>query len=96
MDLKSLKTKQEVRKFVLDDEEVISLFGEPVDFYIYWPMKMETFVEVTSMSNLDLVKRLLVDEKGEKLFADGDDSVFDRIHHLVPRISLKVFEEMGK
>ena len=96
MDLNVLKTKPKVRKFTLDSEQVIALFGEPVDFHIYWPMKIETFARVSTMSNMELVKELLVDKDGNKMFNDASDEVFDKIHHLIPAIAFAVFTEMGK
>jgi len=79
MKLKELATKPQLIKIVLDDEEIISEFKEPLEFYVYDKQPLGEFIKfsVTTQEDqnygemLDFCSAMILDEDGNKVMEDG-------------------------
>jgi hypothetical protein len=77
MKLKELAKKPELMKITLDSEDIVSEFGEPLDFYAYDRQPMETFLKFASMDRNDftqmalLLKDLILDDEANPVISDG-------------------------
>jgi len=75
--LSELSSKPELKKVVLDDEEIQKEFGEAIEFYT-WDrqpidllMKMATITQESANEIIDIVSALVLDENGKPVLVDG-------------------------
>lgn len=79
MKLKELATKPQLTKIVLDDDEIVEKYSEPLEFYVYDKQPLAEFVKfsVTSQEDenyaemIDFCSGMILDEEGEKVMTDG-------------------------
>jgi len=78
MKLQQLASKPQLVKIVLDDEATIKQYEEPIEFYVHDRQDMETFLKLATLEGnndiskiADIVKDLVMDEKGKKIMQDG-------------------------
>jgi len=77
MNLKDLATKPQLVKMTLDDEDIISQYGEPLDFWVYDKQPIDQFLKMASSAKDDIgalgltVKGLVLDEQGNEIIQDG-------------------------
>ena len=77
MKLKDLCKAPELVKITIDDEEVVSQYGEPLDFYAMDRQPMETFLKFAAGDQSDqgkmaeLLKEMILDEEGNPVIKDG-------------------------
>jgi len=73
MNLSQIASKPQLTKVILDDEEVIKEYSEPLDFYTWDRQPMEVFMKLANMNKVDtasiieIVKTLILDEKGKQI-----------------------------
>lgn len=76
MKLKELSAKPQLTKFVLDDEETIKEYGEPLDFYMLDRQPLDVFMRLANVVGndntkmIELVKDLILDEDGKPVITD--------------------------
>lgn len=99
MKLKELATKPQLTELTVDDPEVVNVYGEPLEFYIYDRQDMGTFMKLASLEDQndfetvsEIVKSLVLDEEGNRILDDE--------HQLPVDVMIKVIEttvqELGK
>jgi len=77
MNLKDLAAKPQLTKITLDDADIVSTYGEPLDFYTWDRQPMELFLKVASGDKTDLsqmvnvLKDMVLDSEGNPVIADG-------------------------
>lgn len=78
MKLQVLASKPQLIKIVIDDEQTVARFGESIEFYVHDRQDMDTYLKLASLEgNNDLasisevVKDLVLDEKGNKILKNG-------------------------
>ena len=76
--LEDLAAEPQLKKLVLDDEDVIAKYGEPIEFYIHDRLPLDEYMSlVSAMSSqsgdyselLDFARGLMLDEKGKPILA---------------------------
>lgn len=76
MNLADLAAVPQLKKLVLDDEQVVTKYGEPIEFYIHDRIPLDEYMSLmTSMSGdsndhtqmLIFAKALMLDEKGKQI-----------------------------
>lgn len=78
MKLKELSTKPELIKIVLEDEEIIQEYSEPLEFWIYDKQPMTKFIKFMSAETanpaelVEFCSTLILDENGEPVIAPGE------------------------
>jgi hypothetical protein len=80
MKLKELATKPQLTKIVLEDEDIIKEYNEPLEFYVYDKQPLAEFVKfsVTSQEDqnyaemIDFCSDMILDENGHKIMTDGE------------------------
>lgn len=79
MDLTQLATKPQLLKVVLDDEEILKEYSEPLEFYVHDKQPLEQFIQFASASqNVDnydqmvtFCTALILDKDGDPVMKDG-------------------------
>jgi hypothetical protein len=79
MDLKKLATKPQLIKVVLDDDDIITEYDEPLEFYINDKQPIEQFVKFASATQdsenygqmLEFCTDLILDKDGQPVMTDG-------------------------
>lgn len=78
MKLSQLSAKPQLIEVTIDDEATILEHGESITFYTWDRQPMEVFMKMASLdqsnvgSILDVVKTLILDEKGKEILHDGN------------------------
>jgi hypothetical protein len=73
MQLSQIAAKPQLIKMILDDEDTIKEFGEPVEFYTWDRQPMDVFMQLASVSNKDpqvmigIIRTLILDEAGKEI-----------------------------
>ena len=98
MKLSQLAAKPQLIKITLEDEAIVSKYGEPLEFYIYDRQTIQTFARMAAIkaedfsSAAELVKDLILDEQGNKVI--DNESILPT--DVMMRAITKVIEELGK
>jgi len=98
MKLSELSKKPQLVIMALDDEETVKEYGEPLEFYTWDRQPMDLFLKMSNVKAdnqgeiIDVVKDLIMDEKGNRLI-DGENVLPGKI---LLRVMTKVVEGLGK
>lgn len=78
MKLTELAKNPKLVKIEINDEGIVERYGEPVEFWIYDRVDMETFMSLASLDGkqdigdvVKTMKELILDEKGKKVIDGG-------------------------
>lgn len=78
MKLSELAKEPKLTKIILNEDPIIQKYEEPVEFWIYDRVDMETFMALANLEGnqdiRDVVKvmeNLILDENGKKILSDG-------------------------
>lgn len=77
MKLSQLAAKPQLIEVKLDEQEVIDEFGEPLEFYTWDRQPLDVFMKLASANQadfpgmVDIVRTLILDEKGEMIIKEG-------------------------
>lgn len=84
MNIKDFASKPELIEIVLDSEELVEKYGEPITFYTYSIVRMSTYFDFfnarsnNEFSNLDkMMKAMILDKNGKAALADDEDLPID-------------------
>jgi hypothetical protein len=75
MQLKSLAKKPELIEVVLDDEQTVKEYNEPITFYTWDRVPLDVFSKLAAANQnnaaemVDTVRRLILDEEGREVLA---------------------------
>lgn len=77
MDLKKLATKPNLEKITLDQQTIVDLYGEPLEFYMYDRQDLPTYLRLAQLKDdqfemFELIKHLILDEQGKAVLQDGE------------------------
>lgn len=77
MKLQELAAKPKLEKIILDSEDIIALYGEPLEFYMYDRQDLPTFIKLVQMKDdqlglFNLIKDIALDENGKPVLNDGE------------------------
>jgi len=98
MKLSQLAAKPQLIKLVLEDEDTIKEFGEPLEFYTWDRQPIDTFMKLAGAdqgnpsSMIEIVRKLILDEEGKEVIA-GDNMIPSKV--LIRAISV-IVETLGK
>lgn len=73
MNLSQLTTKPQLIQLSIDDEEIIKEYNEPIVFYTWDRVPLDTFMKLANVNDNDqgsviaVVKTLILDEKGKEI-----------------------------
>lgn len=93
MKLSTLSAKPQLIEVTLDDEATVTEYGEPITFYTWDRQPMEVFMKMASLSEtnvgsiLDVVKTLILDEKGKEILHDGNMLPTDLLMKAVGKVT---------
>ena len=98
MKLTQLVAKPQLVKIVLDDEDTLKEYGEPIEFYVYDRQPLERFMNMALIKQEDfgklveLVNSMVLDENGDSVL-HGDEVLPTPV---MTRVINKVVETLGK
>lgn len=98
MKLTQLAAKPQLIKLVIDDEDTVKEFGEPIEFYIWDRQPMEQFIKLAQVTHnnfqelVDAVKHMVLDENAEPIIKDD----LQLPTHILTRVIGKVVDTLGK
>jgi len=98
MKINQLASKPQLTKIVLDDEQIVKEYGEPIEVWTWDRQPLETFMKLANTTGqepgavIDIVKELILDEQGNKVLV-GDQMLPTKV--LLPLIQ-KIVETLGK
>lgn len=76
MKLSELSQKPKLVPVIIDDEDIVKEYGEPLEFYSYDRQPVETFLKLASIDQnnpsmvLDAVRKLILDENGKEIITE--------------------------
>ena len=78
MKLTELAATPKLVEIKIEDEAIVKKYGEPVEFWIYDRVDMETFMSLANLEGktdiaqvVSVMKNLILDEKGNKIIDNG-------------------------
>ena len=80
------------KKLVVATPEVVTAYGEPLEFYIMNPMPIEIYLKLSSLSTIEFIKEVLVKEDGTKALPEGSSLPGT----LVPLVANVIWQDLGK
>lgn len=98
MKLSELAKKPQLVKIVMEDEDTVKEYGEPLEFYTWDRQPMDVFLKLAAIdqrdsnSIIEAVRNLILDENGKPVI-DGEVTLPTRI---MMRVITTVVEQMGK
>ncbi len=98
MKLTQLATEPQLTKIVIDDPELVTKYGEEVEFYIHDRISLDQYTQLASIKSEDfsdiihLVKELVLSEEGSPVMDEKHVLPTD----LLNACMLKVVETLGK
>ena len=98
MKLKDLATKPQLIKVVIDDKELVEIYGEELEFFINDRLPIATYTKLASVKTdnvgelFDALKDLILDEDGNPVMDDEKILPLDLLNASV----IKVTERLGK
>lgn len=98
MKLANLIAKPQLIKVILDDEELVKEFGEPIEFWTWDRQPMDTFMKLAAMDGANFaevvkaVKGLVLDEEGKQILKDNEMPPTK----VLLKVVTKVVESLGK
>ena len=98
MKLQQLKAKPQLIKLVLDDEDIIKQYGEPIEFWVYDRQPMDVFVRLATVKAdnvselFQLVNTMVLDEEGNPIITTEETLPMD----VMSKVIQKVVERLGK
>lgn len=98
MRLNDLVAKPQLVKVVIQDEDIVKEFGEPIEFWTYDRQPMDTFMKLASMDGsnygeiVKAVKGLVLDEEAKPILKDNEMPPTK----VLIRVVSKVLEGLGK
>ena len=98
MKLSELKAKPQLVQVIIDDEDIVTEFGEKIEFYTWDRHPMDTFLKLAAVdgkdfaSIFDAVRSLVLDDTGKPILTDGETLPTK----IMMRVVQKVVENMGK
>lgn len=98
MKLNQLAAKPKLITVILDDEDIVKEFGEPVEFYTWDRQPLDTFMKLANANQQDqsqminIVRTLILDEKGKEII--NDENMLPTT--ILIKAIAKIVEKLGK
>ena len=98
MKLTQLAAKPRLVKILLDDEDTVTEYGEPIEFWVYDRQPLERFISMASMRAEDfaslvrVVNDMVLDEQGQPVLK-AEETLPTPV---MTRVINKVVETLGK
>lgn len=84
MKISNLASVPKLTEIILDGEELLEKYGEPITFHTYDIVSLNTYFEFfnarqeNQFGNLDkMIKKMILDEKGKPALKDNEDLPID-------------------
>jgi hypothetical protein len=93
MKLSQLSAKPQLIDVTIDDEATLAEYGEPVVFFTWDRQPMEVFMKMAALDQtnvgtiLDVVKTLILDEKGKEILTDDNMLPTDLLMKAVGKVT---------
>lgn len=98
MKINQIASKPQLIKLTVDDEMIVSEFGEAIDFWTWDRQPLDVFMKLAAIKNddpsqiIEVVRKLILDENGKEVIT-GDQMLPTPV---LVRIISKVVETLGK
>jgi hypothetical protein len=98
MKLAQLAAKPQLIKIELDDTEIVTEFGEALEFWTWDRQPLETFMKLANskendtLGMIEIVRTLILDETGKEIITK--DVMLPS--HVLIRVIAKIVETLGK
>lgn len=93
MKLSTLSAKPQLVEVIIDDEATVTEYGESITFFTWDRQPMEVFMKMASLDQsnvgtiLDVVKTLILDDKGKEILNDGNMLPTDLLMKAVGKVT---------
>jgi len=104
MKLSEISKKPQLVEVLIEDEEIITEFGEALTFHTWDRQPMDTFVKLANLTSdsdsknikvgdmIDVVRTLVLDEKGKEIISKDNTLPVN----VLTKVIQKVTETLGK
>ena len=101
MKLEALASKPQLINITIDDEAIVTKYGEEIEFYIYDRQDMDTFMKLASIEGdsqfaeiAKVVQSLVLNEKGKPVLDDGNTLPIDIMVKVVETVVQRLGNSM--
>jgi len=99
MNIKEFASKPTLIEIIIDDQDLVEKYGEPITFFTYNIVRMSTYFDFfnarskSEFNNLDkMMKSMILDKDGNQVLADDEDLPID----IAAAVINKIGEILGK
>lgn len=98
MKLSQIAAKPQLIQVVIDDEDTVKDFGEPLEFWTWDRQPLDVFMKLAAASQsnaesvIEIVRKLILDEKGQAIIKD-DVMLPSKV---LIKVIAKIVEMLGK
>ena len=104
MKLSEISKKPQLVEVLIEDEEIIKEFGEPLSFHTWDRQPMDTFIKLANLTSendsknirigdmIEVVRTLVLDEKGKEIISKDNTLPVN----VLTKVIQKVTETLGK
>lgn len=91
MKLNQIAKKQTLIKVVLEDEKVVELYGEPVEFWMWDRQDVPVFLKMAQLKKneteiMNLLREIILDEGGKPMLRENEVLPIEVVNPLVMAI----------
>ena len=98
MKLNQIAAKPQLIKMTLEDEDILTEFGEAIEFWTWDRQPLETFMKLANSNQADvsamigIVRTLILDENGKEII-NGEVMLPS---HILIKVIARIVETLGK
>ena len=91
MKLNQIAKKQTLIKIVLDDEPIVELYGEPVEFWMWDRQDVPVFLKMAQLKNdeaaiMNLIREIILDDTAKPMLKENEVLPIEVVTPLVTAI----------
>ena len=98
MKLKDLAAKPQLKELLIDDKDIVEIYGEELQFFVHDRLTIEQYTQLASLNKEDMgamfhaMKDLILDDEGLPVMTEGNVLPMDVLNAAM----MKVTESLGK
>lgn len=102
MKLQQLAAKPQLEKVIIDNEDIVARYGEPLEFWVYDRQSMDVYMRLSQVDNTSIddiantILPLVLDEKGVRALDPKDQLPLDVTVKVIEAVATRLGNPGGR